>query len=75
MISIKEAITLLKQKFPGRAPIGYWCFDNVYVINTKPISVLKNLTAPTLFVVTNTKEVYGTTPMAYDLDINKMIKL
>lgn len=75
MISIKKAIMLLKQKFSGRTPVGYWRFDNAYVIKTKPIGVLKNLTAPALFVVTDDKKVYGTTPMEYDLDIDKMIKL
>lgn len=74
-MTLKKAIDLLVEKFPGYIPVGYWVKGDVYVINTKPIKVFRDRTAPSQFVVTQNGEVYGTNPMIYDLSVKDMIKI
>ena len=74
-MDVNKAVELVLAKFPGRIPIGYWKRDDVYVINTKPIKMMRGITAPSQFAVTKDGEVYGVNPMTYNLSINDMKKL
>lgn len=74
-MEVKKAIDLLVAKYPGRIPNGYWLRGDVIIINTKPIKAIRGMTAPSQFAVTKKGEVYGVTPMMYDLSIDDMNKL
>lgn len=74
-MDIKKAANLVVKKYPGRIPIGYWIRDSVIIINTRPMKSIKNIAAPGQFAVTEQGDIYGVTPMAYDLEADDMKKL
>ena len=71
-MDIKKAIELLMSKYPGQIPNGYWVKSDAIVINTRPIKALRGMTSPSQFAITEKGEVYGVTPMMYDLSIEDM---
>ena len=74
-MDVNKAVELVLSKFPGRIPTGDWVRDDVYIINTTPIKMMRGITAPSQFAVTKDEDVYGVNPMTYKLSINDMKKL
>ncbi len=74
-MTVKEAVAILTQKYPGRIVLGYWEDGDDYIFNTKPIKAIRGLAAPGQFVVTKNGEVYGTNPMRHNLDPTAMKKI
>ena len=74
-MDVNKAVKLVLSKFPGRIPTGYWVHNDIYIINTKPIKMIRGVTAPSQFAVTKDGEVYGVNPMTYKLSISNMKKL
>ena len=71
---IKDAIRVFSKAFPNKKVIGYWRKPNGYVLNTEP-SFDSDRPEPAQFMVTKDNEVYGTNPIASDLDPESMIQL
>lgn len=74
-MDLKKAIDKLMKEYPEKMPIGYWVIDDGYIFNTKMPKSMKGITGAAQFIVKENGEVYGVTPMMYDLDISKMKRL
>ena len=74
-MNIKEAVELLIKKYPGRVPKGYWIKGDEIIIQTKPLPVFKKIPTPYMFAVTKDGQVYGGTPMYFNVDPKLMKKI
>jgi hypothetical protein len=68
-MTVNEAINLLRKSQPRYIPCGYWVKNDAIIFKTKGVN---GLAAPSLFAVTKNHDVYGVTPMMYDLTDNDM---
>lgn len=69
-----EAAKLVVKKYPGRIPTGYWIRGDAVIINTRRLGVSTGIPAPAQFVVKRDGNVYGITPMGYDISLSDMLK-
>lgn len=71
-MTINNALRIFVTKYPGQIPIGYWEQDGNIIINTKNID---NFAGSAQFVITPDGEVYGTTPVQFNLSLDTMKKI
>ena len=74
-MNAKQAIEAVMKKYPGRIPYGYWKTADGIVVNARPPKASRDIAAPALFIVKQNGDIFGITPMDYDLPFDKMIKV